>query len=136
MRTLAISPELRPQSMLSMSQELGKLSGATPTEEQPIAITDRVPRNKTPYVAAGARGGGGVVGADVVRGRSRDRAAGDAGARQQQPIAGAPRRVDEARGRRERSRPRDAAADRADDLPADVDSFRAADADPQPADAT
>jgi len=62
MRTLAISPELRPQSMLSMSQELGKLSGATPTQEQPLVITDRVPRNKTPYVAAGLLATAVVVG--------------------------------------------------------------------------
>jgi len=62
MRTLAISPELRPQSMLSMSQELGKLSGATPTQEQPLVVTDRVPRNKTPYVAAGLLAAAVVVG--------------------------------------------------------------------------
>jgi hypothetical protein len=62
MRTLAISPELRPQSMLSMSQELGKLSGATPTQEQPLVVTDRVPRNKTPYVAAGIVAAAIVVG--------------------------------------------------------------------------
>jgi anaphase-promoting complex subunit 3 len=55
MRTLAISPELRPQSMLSMSQELGKLTSApaAPADEQPVVVTDRVPRKKTPYVAAG-----------------------------------------------------------------------------------
>jgi hypothetical protein len=62
MRTLAISPELRPQSMLSMSQELGKLSGATPTQEQPLVVTDRVPRKKTPYVAAGLLATAAVVG--------------------------------------------------------------------------
>ncbi|HEX8953942.1 MAG TPA: serine/threonine-protein kinase, partial [Polyangia bacterium] len=62
MRTLAISPELRPQSMEAMAQELGKLTGATPTQEQPLVVTDRVPRNKTPYVAAGLLAAAAVVG--------------------------------------------------------------------------
>ena len=84
MRTLAISPELRPQSMLSMSQELGKLSGATPTQEQPIAITDRVPRNKTPYVAAGIAAAAIVVGITWV---AVDRMG--ATGKSKQPIAGA-----------------------------------------------
>ena len=52
MRTLAISPDLRPQSMEAMAQELGRLSGVPPTE-QALVETDRVPRKKTPYVAAG-----------------------------------------------------------------------------------
>ncbi|HEY2744131.1 MAG TPA: serine/threonine-protein kinase, partial [Polyangia bacterium] len=63
MRTLAISPELRPQSMEAMAQELGKLSGAAPSQEQPLTITDRVPRKKTPYVAAGLVAAALVVGA-------------------------------------------------------------------------
>ncbi|MGZ3425420.1 MAG: protein kinase domain-containing protein [Polyangia bacterium] len=62
MRTLAISPELRPQSMLSMSQELGRLTAAAPSEEQPIIVTDRVPRKKTPYVAAGLVAAAAVMG--------------------------------------------------------------------------
>ena len=86
MRTLAISPELRPQSMLSMSQELGKLSGATPTEEQPIAITDRVPRNKTPYVAAGLAAAAIVVAITWV---AVDRMGASPSPRSKQPIAGA-----------------------------------------------
>ena len=62
MRTLAISPDLRPQSMQAMATELGKLSGATPTQEQPLVVTDRVPRNKTPYVAAGLLAAAAVIG--------------------------------------------------------------------------
>jgi serine/threonine protein kinase len=63
MRTLAISPDLRPQSMLAMSQELGRLTSApAPSEEQPIIVTDRVPRKKTPYVAAGLLAAMAVVG--------------------------------------------------------------------------
>src|SRR5205823_10888141 len=53
MRTLAISPELRPQSMELMGQELARLSGAAPSLELPAVVTDRVPRRKTPYVFAG-----------------------------------------------------------------------------------
>ena len=61
MRTLAISPDLRPQSMEAMAQELGRLSGAAPSAEQPLVTTDRVPRKKTPYVAAGLLAAAGVV---------------------------------------------------------------------------
>ncbi|HEY1585633.1 MAG TPA: protein kinase [Polyangia bacterium] len=86
MRTLAISPELRPQSMLSMSQELGKLSGATPTEEQPIAITDRVPRNKTPYVAAAVVASAAVIG---ITWFAIDRMSSPPNGKTNQPIAGA-----------------------------------------------
>jgi serine/threonine protein kinase len=52
MRTLAISPDLRPQSMEAMARELGHLSGAAPTLEQPTVLTDRVPRKNTPYMVA------------------------------------------------------------------------------------
>jgi serine/threonine protein kinase len=52
MRTLAISPDLRPQSMEGMARELSQLGGAAPTMEQPLALTDRVPRKNTPVVAA------------------------------------------------------------------------------------
>jgi serine/threonine protein kinase len=61
MRTLAIAPDLRPPSMDAMAQELGKL-GAAPTQEQAIVITDRVPRSRTPYVAAGIVAAGIVIG--------------------------------------------------------------------------
>jgi serine/threonine protein kinase len=61
MRTLAISPDLRPQSMESMAQELGRLSGVPPME-QALVETDRVPRKKTPYIAAGVLAAAGVVG--------------------------------------------------------------------------
>ncbi|HEX6838688.1 MAG TPA: protein kinase, partial [Polyangia bacterium] len=85
MRTLAISPELRPQSMQAMATELGKLSGATPTQEQPLVVTDRVPRNKTPYVAAGILAAAAVVGVTwLVVGRL-----GSTALPVKQPIAGA-----------------------------------------------
>jgi serine/threonine protein kinase len=61
MRTLAIAPDLRPPSMEAMAQELGKL-GAAPTQEQAIVVTDRVPRSRTPYVAAGIVAAGIVIG--------------------------------------------------------------------------
>jgi len=85
MRTLAISPDLRPQSMEAMAQELGKLSGAAPAQEQPLVFTDRVPRNKTPYVAAGLVAMVAVVGVTwwaVTK-------MGPTPLRQQQPIAAA-----------------------------------------------
>ncbi|MDB4966309.1 MAG: serine/threonine protein kinase with repeat, partial [Myxococcales bacterium] len=62
MRTLAISPDLRPQSMESMAQELGQLTGAAPSLELPVSTTDRVPRRKTPYVFAGVVAAAIVVG--------------------------------------------------------------------------
>jgi serine/threonine protein kinase len=52
MRTLAIAPDLRPQSMELMARELSQLSSAVPTREQPPAVTDRVPRKNTPWVTA------------------------------------------------------------------------------------
>jgi Flp pilus assembly protein TadD len=44
-----------------MSQELGRLSGVPPME-QALVETDRVPRKKTPYVAAGVVAAAAVVG--------------------------------------------------------------------------
>ncbi len=84
MRTLAISPELRPQSMEAMAQELGKLSGAAPSQEQPLTITDRVPRRKTPYVAAGIVAAAIVVGATFLAVSRMGATAG-----KEQPIAAA-----------------------------------------------
>ncbi|HWE26611.1 MAG TPA: serine/threonine-protein kinase, partial [Polyangia bacterium] len=52
MRTLAISPDLRPQSMEAMAHELTKLVGPAPSLSQPFLASERVPRKKTPYVAA------------------------------------------------------------------------------------
>jgi hypothetical protein len=45
-----------------MAQELGRLSGPVPASEQPLTVTDRVPRKKTPYIAAGAVAAAAVVG--------------------------------------------------------------------------
>src|SRR5262249_22594917 len=53
MRTLAISPDLRPQSMEAMGRELGMLAGAAPTREQPVLLTDRVPRSNARWIVAG-----------------------------------------------------------------------------------
>ncbi len=66
MRTLAISPDLRPQSMEAMAQELTKLVGPAPSLSQPFLASERVPRKKTPYVAAAIAaamllGGAGVL---------------------------------------------------------------------------
>jgi serine/threonine protein kinase len=86
MRTLAISPDLRPQSMESMAQELGRLTGAIPSQEMPALVTDRVPRSRTPYVF------GGVVAAAIVVGITWavvDHLGGARSATAQQPVAGA-----------------------------------------------
>ncbi len=55
MRMLAASPALRPSSMNGLAQELGRLVGdnGTPSVSAPHLTTDRVPRNKTPYVVGG-----------------------------------------------------------------------------------
>jgi serine/threonine protein kinase/Flp pilus assembly protein TadD len=55
MRTLAISPELRPQSMVSMADELARLGGIVSATNipavAPTSATDRLPRTRAPYVA-------------------------------------------------------------------------------------
>jgi serine/threonine protein kinase len=70
MRTLAVSPELRPQSMEAMASELGRLGGIQSASNIPAITppltTDRLPRTRAPLVAAGIAlvalvGGAGVI---------------------------------------------------------------------------
>ncbi len=75
MRTLAISPELRPQSMEAMAQELGKLSGATPAQEQPLHRHRSGAAQQDAVRGGGAGGGGAAGGRHLVRRRSHERGA-------------------------------------------------------------
>ena len=87
MRTLAISPELRPQSMLSMSQELGRADGGGAV----AGAADRRHRSRAAQedaVCGGGPGGGG--GGEVgVTWYAVDHLSGRGGELVKQPIAGA-----------------------------------------------
>ncbi|HEY7954139.1 MAG TPA: protein kinase, partial [Polyangia bacterium] len=68
MRMLAQAPEARPQSMLELAEDLGRLAGEAPTRPGvPVAFssqsTDRLPRNRAPYIVAGVAAAALLIGA-------------------------------------------------------------------------